>query len=153
MKMIKLLKKELNNTKEEFSDGPWCFYAIVLAIAICVTLIICYAFYQSPERECHERTHERTMEEYCDSGKLFATDKVTVTDRYLAKSSSGKGVQKCLTVKFNGESYYISDSKLYDKAKKGDKLKGYYVYDYIWDSYCKVLYLAEGKHVRMQEEH
>ena len=26
MKMIKLLKKELNNTKEEFSDDPWCFY-------------------------------------------------------------------------------------------------------------------------------
>lgn len=149
MKMIKLLKKELNNTKEEFSDDPWCFYAIVLAIAICVTLIICYAFYQSPERECHERT----MEEYCDSGKLFATDKVTVTDRYLAKSSSGKGVQKRLTVKFNGESYYISNSKLYDKVKKGDKLKGYYVYDYIWGNYCKVLYLVDGKHVRMKEEY
>lgn len=149
MKMIKFLKKELNNTKEEFSDDPWCFYAIVLAISICFTLIICYAFSQSPKRE----RHERTMEEYCDSGKLFATDKVTVTDRYLAKSSSGKSVQKRLTVKFNGESYYISDSKLYNKVKKGDKLKGYYVYDYIWDSYCKVLYLVDGKHVRMQEEH
>lgn len=145
MKMIKFLKKELNNT----SDDPWCFYAIVLAIAICFTLIICYAFCQSSEPE----RHERTMEEYCDSGKLFATDKVTVTDRYLAKSSSGKGVQKRLTVKFNGESYYISDSKLYDKVRKGDRLKGYYVYDYIWDNYCKVLYLAEGKHVRMQEEY
>lgn len=149
MKMIQFLKKELNNDKEEFSDDPWCFYAIVLAIAICVTLIICYAFCQSTERE----RHERTMEEYCDSGKLFATDKVTVTDRYLAKTSNGKAVQKRVTVKFDGRSYYINGSQIYDKVKKGDKLKGYYVYNYIWGGYCKVLYLAEGKHVRMQEKY
>lgn len=136
IKMIQFLKKGLNNVKEELSDnlyGYGCLFMFVMVIV--VILSVEYAVEQSPERE------------YCDSGRVFATNKITVTDKYLARSSNEKGVQKSLTVKFNGESYYISDSKLYDKVKKGDRLKGYYGYDYIWGGYHKVLYSAEGKHV------
>lgn len=148
MKMIKFLKKELNNTKEEFSDDPQTFFVIMCSMMTIVAIVV-IAWYAEPSTG-----HEQTTSEYYDSGKVFATDKVTVTDKYLAKASNEKGVQKRLTVKFDGRSYYISDSKLYDKVKKGDKLKGYYVYDYIWyDVYRKVLYLVDGKHVRMQEEH
>lgn len=143
--MIKFLKKGLNNFKEEISDDPQTFFVIMCSM-MTIVAIVAMAWHAEPSTG-----HEQTIREYYDSGKAFATDKITVTDKYFAKTSNGKGVQKCLTVKFNGRSYCISDSKLYDKVKKGDKLKGYYVYDYIWGSYCKVLYLAEGKHVRMQE--
>lgn len=110
MKMIQFLKKEL---KEEISDNPWAFYVITFMtvptvlvsiacffddpwafcvitfmIALIVLLaIICY--FDSMEQERQER-HEQTSNE--------------------------KGVQKRLTVKFNGRSYYISDSKR--KAEK-----------------------------------
>lgn len=142
MKIIQFLKKELNDCKETISDDPWAFFRLILFMILIAVLSVA---------SLNER-HEQTTREYHAPERVFATNKVTVTDKYLARSSNGKGVQKCLTVKFNGRSYYISDSKLYDKVKKGDKLKGYYVYDYIWDNYCKVLYLAEGKHVRMQVE-
>lgn len=145
--MIKFFEKGLNNFKEEISDDPQTFF-VIMCVMMTIVAIVAMAWHAEPSTG-----HEQTIREYYDSGKVFATDKVTVTDKYFAKTSNGKGVQKCLTVKFDGRSYYISDSKLYDKAKKGDKLKGYYVYDYIWDSYCKVLYLVDGKHVRMQEEH
>ena len=139
MKMIRFLKKELNNFKEEISDNPWAFYVIMFMMVptvlvsiacffddpwtFCVIMfmiafivlltIVCY--FNSMEQERQER-HKQTTSEYYDSGKVFATDKVTVTDKYFAKTSNGKDVQKCLTVKFDGRSYYISDSKR--KAEK-----------------------------------
>jgi|GEM_PF-3712757 len=143
MKIIQFLKKELNDCKETISDDPWAFFRLIFFMILIVMLSVA---------SLNER-HEPTTREYHNPERVFATNKVTVTDKYFAKTSNGKGVQKRVTVKFDGRSYYISDSKLYDKAKKGDRLKGYYVYDYIWGNYCKVLYLAEGKHVRMQEEY
>lgn len=95
----------------------------------------------------YAETHREAIE-YSIEKRLFKTDKVTVTDKYLAATSDGKGTGKCVTVKFNGQKYNLYDSKLYDRVKKGDRLKGYYHYD---DSYEKTLYSADGKKAKQAE--
>lgn len=135
--------KPSDNSHE--NSGDWWLW-IVLAVFIAVLLV--EVFTGASEHDAEQERHERVLNEYYASRRLFATDKVTVTDRYLAATANGKGIRKCVTVKFNGENYYISDDKLYDKAKKGDRLKGYYRYD----SNCeKTLYSADGKKAEQTE--